>query len=88
MDEVFRKQWEKERQEYVKKLGSKEYGCNVDYTCNKIDSIKDTIKQQIKDEIISENVLKKLEEIRSSIISLRDWGHDLRYLLLKEKENK
>lgn len=88
MEKEFRELWEKERQEYIKKLGSKEYACNIDYTCGKIDSIRDKVKDHIKDELVCNSILNQIEELRQSVISLRDWGHDLRYLLLKEKNEQ
>lgn len=90
LEGVFREEWEKERQEYIKKLGSKEYGCDVDYTCSKIDSMRDVIKDRLVgrqvaagNEGVLDSLLNNLEGLRKSITELRDWGHDLRYLLLK-----
>ena len=91
LDGVFKEQWEKERQEYIKKLGSKEYGCEVDYTCGKIDSMRDTIKDYLVGQValgnegVLDSLLNNLEGLRKSITELRDWGHDLRYLLLKNE---
>jgi len=81
----FRDKWELERQAFIKGVMSDKYPCEVDYTCQSINYMQELIREHVKDEGIQKILLERLERVRQSNVDLRDWGHDLRYILLKKE---
>ena len=60
------------------------YGCKIDYTCDKLNSMKSLVEAHLNDnKIVQGSLLQLIERVRISNSDLRDWGHDLRNKLLK-----
>ena len=65
-------------------LRIEKYGCNVDYTCDKLNNMKSLIETHLNDnKVVQKSLLELIEIVRSANTDLRDWGHDLRSKLLK-----
>jgi hypothetical protein len=60
------------------------YGCKVDYTCDKLNSMQSLIEFHLNDnKVVQKSLLDLIERVRVANSELRDWGHNLRGKLLK-----
>jgi len=60
------------------------YGSGVDFTCDKLNSMKSLVEVHLNDnKIVQKSLLDLIERVRVANSDLRDWGHNLRGKLLK-----